>query len=57
VGPAADVYALGLVVLECLTGIRCYPGSLVQAAMTRLHRAPAVRDELPVWLGHTLRER
>ena len=55
VGPAADVYALGLVVLECLTGTRCYPGSLVQAAMARLHRAPVVPDELPVWLGHTLR--
>jgi serine/threonine protein kinase len=55
VGPAADVYALGLVVLECLTGTRCYPGSLVQAAMARLHRAPVVPDEVPVWLGHTLR--
>jgi eukaryotic-like serine/threonine-protein kinase len=55
VGPAADVYALGLVVLECLTGTRCYPGSLVQAAMARLHRAPVVPDELPVWLCHTLR--
>jgi eukaryotic-like serine/threonine-protein kinase len=55
VGPAADVYALGLVVLECLTGTRCYPGSFVQAAMARLHRAPVVPDELPAWLGHTLR--
>jgi serine/threonine protein kinase len=55
VGPAADVYALGLVVLECLTGTRCYPGSLVEAAIARLHRAPLVPDELPVWLGHTLR--
>lgn len=55
VGPAADVYALGLVVLECLTGTRCYPGGLVEAAMARLHRAPVVPGELPVWLGHTLR--
>jgi eukaryotic-like serine/threonine-protein kinase len=54
-GPAADVYALGLVVLECLTGTRCYPGTLVEAAMARLHRAPVVSVELPVWLRHTLR--
>jgi eukaryotic-like serine/threonine-protein kinase len=54
VGPAADVYALALVLLECLTGTRCYPGSLVEAAMARLHRAPLVPDELPVWLGYTL---
>jgi serine/threonine protein kinase len=54
-GPAADVYALGLVVLECLTGTRCYPGTLVEAAMARLHRAPVVPVELPVWLRHTLR--
>jgi hypothetical protein len=54
-GPAADVYALGLVVLECLTGTRCYPGTLVEAAMARLHRAPVVSVELPVWLRYTLR--
>jgi hypothetical protein len=54
-GPAADVYALGLVVLECLTGTRCYPGTLVEAATARLHRAPVVSVELPVWLRHTLR--
>ena len=54
-GPAADVYALGLVVLECLTGTRCYPGTLVEAAMARLHRAPVVPVELPAWLRHTLR--
>jgi len=54
-GPAADVYALGLVVLECLTGTRCYPGTLVEAAMARLHRAPVVPVDLPVWLRHTLR--
>jgi serine/threonine protein kinase len=55
VGPAADVYALGLVVLECLTGTRCYPGTVVETAMARLHRAPIVPVELPVWLRHTLR--
>jgi serine/threonine protein kinase len=54
-GPAADVYALGLVVLECLTGTRCYPGTLVEAATARLHRAPVVPVALPIWLRHTLR--
>jgi eukaryotic-like serine/threonine-protein kinase len=54
-GPAADVHALGLVVLECLTGTRCYPGSLVEAAMARLRRAPVVPVELPVSLRCLLR--
>ena len=54
-GPAADVYALGLVVLECLTGTRCYPGTVVETAIARLHRAPIVPVELPIWLRHTLR--
>ncbi|MFI9009160.1 serine/threonine-protein kinase [Actinosynnema sp. NPDC053489] len=47
VGPAADVYALGLVLLECLTGRREYPGATVDAALARLHRPPAVPADLP----------
>jgi eukaryotic-like serine/threonine-protein kinase len=47
VGPAADVYALGLVLLEALTGRREYPGSLVESALARLHRAPDIPDALP----------
>ena len=54
-GPAADVYSLGLLVLECITGMLCYPGSVAEAAMARLHRAPVVPPELPSWLRHTLR--
>ncbi len=47
VGPPADTYALGLVLLECLTG-RCeYPGEPVQAAAERLHRPPRIPDQLP----------
>src|SRR5207302_1237636 len=41
VGPPADVYALGLVLLEALTGVREYDGPPVEAAMARLHRDPA----------------
>jgi serine/threonine protein kinase len=55
VGPAADIYALGLVVLECLTGTRCYPGTAAETTMARLHHPPDVPADLPAWLRHTLR--
>jgi serine/threonine protein kinase len=47
VGPAVDVYALGLVLLEALTGIREYDGPAVEAAMARLHRDPTLPASLP----------
>ena len=47
VGPAADVYALGLVLLEALTGRREYPGALVESATARLHRPPGIPEHLP----------
>jgi serine/threonine protein kinase len=41
VGAPADVYSLGLVLLECLTGELEYPGvSKVESALARLHRPP-----------------
>lgn len=55
VGPAADIYALGLVVLECLAGTRCYPGTAAETTMARLHHPPVVPADLPAWLRHTLR--
>ena len=45
--PAADVYALGLVLLECLTGRPEYPGGDTEAALSRLHREPRVPANLP----------
>ena len=47
VGPAADVYSLGLVLLEALTGERAFPGSPTEAGFARLHRDPHVPDSLP----------
>ncbi len=42
-----DVYALGLVLLECLTGRREYEGSEVEAAVARLHRPPVIPEDVP----------
>lgn len=42
VGPAADVYSLGLVLLECLTGQVEYPGDGAEAALARLAHPPKV---------------
>ena len=47
VGPPTDVYALGLVLLEALSGRREYPGQAVESAVARLLRDPAVPDTLP----------
>lgn len=54
-GPPADVYALGLILLECVTGRREYSGTMVEAAMARLTRAPRIPEGLPPSLAHTLR--
>ncbi|HXV94430.1 MAG TPA: serine/threonine-protein kinase, partial [Pseudonocardia sp.] len=55
VGPPADVYALGLVLLEAVTGRREYDGGMVEAALARLHRSPRVPAELPEPLRSVLR--
>ena len=47
VGPPTDIYSLGLVLLEALTGHREYPGNGAEAAVARLHRTPAIPVSLP----------
>ncbi len=53
-GPPADVYALGLVLLECVTGEREYPGTMAESAVVRLTRQPRVPAGLPPVLTHVL---
>ena len=53
-GTAADVYSLGLVLIECLTGCTCYQGGHVEAAVSRLHRPPSIPDDAPRWLRDVL---
>jgi serine/threonine protein kinase len=54
VGPPADVYALALVLLEALTGVREYPGRAVESATARLYRPPRVPAGLPGGLSPLL---
>ena len=50
--PAADIYALGLVLLECLTGNQEYPGSPFESAAAHLSRDPVIPERLgPFWRG------
>lgn len=46
-GPATDVYSLGLVLLECVKQTMEYPGSAVESAVARLHRPPVIPGDLP----------
>ena len=49
-GPLSDVYSLGLVLLEGLTGKMAYPGAPVQSAVARLLHDPDIPEELaPIW--------
>ncbi|MGV8967905.1 MAG: serine/threonine-protein kinase [Cellulomonas sp.] len=45
-GPPTDVYALGLVLIECLTGERVYPGTVLESVAARLDHDPIVPTSL-----------
>lgn len=47
VATETDIYSLGLVLLEAITGRREYDGGIVEAAVARLHRDPVIPPELP----------
>lgn len=51
VNAAADIYSLGLVLLEALTGERAYQGSPTEAALARLTTPPRIPD----WLSQDWR--
>jgi len=51
-GPSVDIYALGLVVLEALTGVREYPGTPLEAVAARADHDPRIPASLPEdWRG------
>nr|WP_307807044.1 protein kinase [Naasia sp. SYSU D00057] len=52
---ASDVYALGLVLLEALTGVVEFPGTPHETLVERMRRDPAVPETLPPLLAETLR--
>jgi serine/threonine protein kinase len=56
VGRPADIYALGLVLLESLTGRLEYDGGPLEAAIARLHRRPVLPDFLPDGFATLLRD-
>jgi eukaryotic-like serine/threonine-protein kinase len=52
---ATDVYSLGLVLLECIKQAMEYPGSAVESAVARFHRAPEIPADVPTEWAELIR--
>jgi serine/threonine protein kinase len=53
--PASDIYSLGLVILEAVTGRAEFPGPVTASAFARLTRDPRIPDAVPARLAELLR--
>ena len=53
--PESDIYALGLVLLEALTGRVAFPGSITTSAFARLDRDPDIPPTVPVPIADVIR--
>ena len=45
-GASSDVYSLGLVLLESFTGVRAFPGTMLEAITAKLSTDPDIPDDL-----------
>ena len=53
--PESDIYSLGLVLLEAITGEVAFPGSVEDSAFARLVRDPHIPDDVPEAVASVLR--
>ncbi|MFP5315479.1 MAG: serine/threonine-protein kinase [Actinomycetes bacterium] len=55
VGTASDMYSLGLVLLECLTGDRAFCLPAIESLVARTLRNPVIPDTVPVFWQRLIR--